>query len=136
MRASQTKQENQKPMKLTNNFHLSEFDSKDGSPMPEEVKANVIRLAAALQVVRDSIKVPIIINSGYRSPAHNEAVGGAPRSTHITGMGADIRARGMSPGHLFDRIEQLIKENKIPKGGLKAYRTWVHYDIRGINARW
>ena len=123
-------------MQLTNNFNLGEFNSKDGSPMPEEVQTNVIRLANALQVIRDSINLPIVINSGYRSPAHNEAVGGAPRSTHITAMGADIRALGMAPTNLAGRIEQLIKEGEIPKGGLKAYLSWVHYDIRGVNARW
>lgn len=123
-------------MRLTKNFMLSEFDSKDGSPMPEEVKENVIRLADALQVIRDHIGRPIVINSGYRSPAHNEAVGGAINSTHLTGIGGDIRVQGMAPVRLADEIEELIKAGKIPSGGLKAYTTWVHYDIRGTNARW
>ena len=38
---------------------------------------------------------PIIINSGYRSPAVNKAVGGAPTSNHLTGCAVDIRVAGL-----------------------------------------
>ena len=43
---------------------------------------------------------PIVINSGYRSPAVNKAVGGVATSNHLTGCAADIRVTGM---------EQLIR---------------------------
>ena len=38
---------------------------------------------------------PLIINSGYRSPAVNKAVGGAPTSNHLTGCAVDIRVAGL-----------------------------------------
>ena len=38
---------------------------------------------------------PIVINSGYRSPAVNKAVGGAPTSNHLTGCAVDIRVAGL-----------------------------------------
>jgi len=38
---------------------------------------------------------PLIVNSGYRSPAVNKAVGGAPTSKHLTGCAADIRVSGL-----------------------------------------
>ena len=42
----------------------------------------------------------VIINSGYRSPAVNKAVGGVPSSNHLTGCAVDIHVIG---------IEQLIR---------------------------
>ena len=38
---------------------------------------------------------PIIINSGFRSPEVNKAVGGVPTSNHLTGCAVDIRCIGM-----------------------------------------
>ena len=40
-------------MKLTRNFSLNEFNSKDGAEMPAEVLKNVIELASDLQKIRD-----------------------------------------------------------------------------------
>lgn len=123
-------------MRLTPNFTLAEFQSRDGAPMPADVQANIIRLANALQIIRNELNVPITITSGYRSPEHNRAVRGASNSTHIRGLGADFQARGIAPVAVAAVIERLISEGKIPQGGLKAYSTWVHYDIRGTRARW
>lgn len=122
-------------MKLTANFNLEEFRSKDGAAFPITVVDNIKKLAAALQAIRDEINIPIRITSGYRSPEHNRSIGGATNSTHLRGLGADI-ASSMPPAKLAAVIEKMIAEGKIPAGGLKAYSGWVHYDIRGTNARW
>ena len=123
-------------MRLSQNFMLSEFDSKDGSVMPEDVKENIIKLSNALQVIRDEVQQPISITSGYRSPEHNKRVGGAVRSTHVRGLGADFKVTNMTPVEVVEVIERLISEGKIPDGGLKAYSTWIHFDVRGVRARW
>ena len=123
-------------MKITANFKLSEFNSKDGSKMPNKVKPNVFKLAFNLQRLRNVLKAPITINSGYRSPRHNKAVGGATKSQHLTGKAADIVVKGFDPIEVKETIEQLIKDGKMLQGGLKAYSTFVHYDVRGHKARW
>lgn len=121
---------------MTANFNITEFRCKSGAPMPSVVHSNIKRLATALQTIRDEVNRPITITSGYRSPAHNRAVGGAPNSTHLVGTGADFRVSGMTPEAVVVIIERLISERRIPEGGLKAYANWIHYDIRGFRARW
>lgn len=123
-------------MKLTENFSLPEFASKDGAFFPDEVKANLEKLAKNLQVLRDHLGKPIIINSGYRSASHNEKIGGASNSYHVKGMAADILIVGLSPRMIHGQIQMLIDAGKMDQGGLGLYDTFVHYDIRGHFARW
>ena len=123
-------------MRLTKNFTKSEFDSKCGRSMPIEVLKNIAQLAFNLQVLRDSLNVPIRVNSGYRSPEHNEAIKGAKNSFHVKGMAVDISSSQASPKLLHDELLRLMNQGKIIKGGLKQYNTFVHYDIRGRYATW
>jgi uncharacterized protein YcbK (DUF882 family) len=123
-------------MKLTNNFSKSEFDSKDNSPMPDDVLENVKVIAEQLQVLRDVLNIPITINSAYRSPAHNKKIGGVKDSQHITGKAVDIVAKGITTNYLAFKIKELISKGKMLEGGIGVYDTFVHYDIRGTKARW
>lgn len=122
---------------LTNNFSKSEFDSKDGSTMPADVLKNIQELAKNLQVLRDFLGKKITINSGYRSPKYNATIKNAsPNSQHILGKAADIVIQGVSPKKVAQTIENLIKEGKMKQGGIGIYKTFTHYDIRGVKARW
>jgi uncharacterized protein YcbK (DUF882 family) len=123
-------------MQLTNNFSKSEFESKDGASMPIDVQRNIQELAANLQALRDEVDRPITVTSGYRSPSHNEAIGGAKHSFHVAGMAADIKVAGMKPQDVRRVILRLIDEGKMKQGGIGVYSSWVHYDIRGTEARW
>jgi uncharacterized protein YcbK (DUF882 family) len=123
-------------MKLTENFTLAEFQSKDGADFPPQVIENISKLAQALQIIRNTFKAKIIINSGYRSPEHNRKIGGAQNSQHVRGTAADFNVSGKKPDEVAAVIETLIKHGKIPEGGLKAYNNFVHYDVRGVRARW
>ena len=121
---------------LTANFKLSEFACKDGTAVPASLLDNVKALAANLQVLRDTIKKPIGINSAYRTLSHNKAVGGATKSQHLLATAADIVVKGMKPTKVKAQIEALIDAGKMKQGGIGLYRTFVHYDIRGARARW
>lgn len=123
-------------MKITKNFSLREFRCKDGTDVPEEYMDNVRLLCENLQVLRDQIGKPIRIISGYRSKKYNTRIGGARRSQHMTAKAADIKISGMSPDEVCELIKRLIREGKMMKGGVGLYRTFVHYDVRGRNARW
>lgn len=132
-------------MKLSKNFSLSEFESKDGQPMPPEIFKNVALLARNLQILRDFIGQPIKINSGYRSPAHNKKIGGAHKivngqrietSQHVKGKAADIVVKGHKPELVAEIVMELIKNGRMTQGGVGVYNSFLHYDIRGTAARW
>ena len=122
-------------MKLTNNFNLSEFNTHNFA-LNETVLRNIQALANNLQVLRDEVKKPIKITSGYRSPEHNAKVGGVKSSRHITGEAADFKIAGMTPKQVAAVIEKLIAAGKMEEGGIGIYSTWVHYDHRNTKARW
>jgi len=75
-----------------NYFQLREFDCKCGCG-----KNNIDpKLVMMLNIVREHCGeppgMPLVINSGCRCKVHNEAVGGTPLSSHLTGHAVDIRA--------------------------------------------
>ena len=120
-------------IQLTNNFNKIEFESKDGSEMPNWVLVNIKELAKDLQVIRDYIKTPIHINSAYRSPSHNNSVGGKTNSYHIKGMAADITVKGYTPRKLYSVVRKLRKQGKIGVNGIGLYNGFLHVDIREQN---
>ena len=122
---------------MTENFKKSEFDCKCGCEMPEDVLANVTKLANQLQYVRDNVAMPITINSGYRCQAHNKSVGGSENSQHLLGKAADIVINGLDPVlDTYDYLDDLMRTGEILQGGLGMYKSFTHYDIRKTKARW
>ena len=123
---------------LSEHFAWADFASKDGAHFPAEVAAAIRdELVPALEDLRAHVGKPLIISSGYRSPAHNAVVGGAIRSQHLTGRAADIRLpAGWTTDRLADAIEALIAVGVLPEGGVGRYNTFVHFDVRGTRARW
>ena len=122
--------------RLTPNFKLSEFRQRDGTPVPARYRDNVRRLARNLQVLRSDLGRAVRVTSGYRSPAYNRRIKGAPKSQHLFAKAADIRVSGMKPAQVYCAIERLISTGTMRQGGLGIYRKHVHYDIRGKRARW
>ena len=123
-------------MKLTKNFNSEEFACKDGSQVPTAYLPNLQKLANNLQVLRDHVGKPILINSGYRTAKYNKSVGGATDSQHKTASAGDIRIAGMTPKEVYTTILNLISEGKMHNGGLGLYNSFVHYDIRKTVSRW
>lgn len=75
--------------KISDHFTLGEFASKDGADL---VKYST-DLLALLEELRRFGGFTIEINSGYRTAAHNRAVGGASNSQHVKGAAADITVK-------------------------------------------
>jgi uncharacterized protein YcbK (DUF882 family) len=117
-------------------FNISEFHSNDGVEVPEKYYGNLQKLMTNLDVLREYLGSAIFINSGYRSPAHNKKVGGVSNSQHLYAIAADMRSLTKTPKEIKAAIETLIAQGKMSKGGVGLYSTFVHYDVRGTNARW
>jgi len=124
-------------MNLTKNFNSEEFDCTDGTRVPSKFYKNLIELAKNLQALRDFLNEPVLITgSGYRTPIHNDKVGGAKDSQHLTASAADINVKSKTPYQLAKTIEGLITKGIMKQGGIGIYKGFVHYDIRGTKARW
>lgn len=113
----------------TANFKLSEMDCKDGTPVPSGFYLNVLTLFQNLQIIRDTLGVPILINSGYRTQSHNKKIGGVNDSLHLQAAAADIVAVGIPASVVQQTIEKLIAEKRIHAGGLGYYKNFTHYDL-------
>lgn len=123
-------------VQLTKNFYLDEFQCKDLSDIPLEVFDNILELADNMQVIRDILKRPITVNSGYRSPEYNDKIGGKKGSKHKLGQACDFTVKGLMPNEVAKAVKMLITEMLISQGGVGMYDTFTHYDIRGTKARW
>lgn len=134
-------------MNLTKNFELNDFlvnrwatpaeQKRIFESVTDEVRKNIKELAENLQVLSDSLGNPdITINIGFRPEWWELARRRSGKSKHVLGMAADIVIAGMTPFDVAEKIKALIKAGKMKAGGLKAYATFTHYDIRGVNARW
>lgn len=91
-------------MRLSPSFTLDEMirsstASRRGiDNMPPPVIIERLRLLCehVLEPVRSHWKRPVIVTSGYRSPALNSAIGGSGTSQHSQGEAADFTVHGTS----------------------------------------
>ena len=132
-------------MNLSEHFKLEELcKTKTGiENVPNEAQVeNLKRLCRWLEQLRRRWNNlygegddPIIINSGFRSPEVNKAVGGVPTSNHLTGCAVDIRCIGMEQALRYAAIlldisdlnhedyDELLIEQK-------RNVIWIHFAVR------
>jgi zinc D-Ala-D-Ala carboxypeptidase len=133
-------------MNLSENFSLHEMCKSetalrmgfDNTP-DDEATENLRALCEnVLQKVRDHYGKGVKVNSAYRSPESNAAVGGSKTSDHCKGMAADIEIPGVANADLaqwiMDNLDytQLILEfytPGIPDSG------WVHVSYDPANLK-
>lgn len=113
-------------IKISEHFKLSEFQSGDS----QEVKIDSEQIEK-LEKLRERIGQPIKINSGYRTPEHNEAVGGSYKSQHMKGIAVDI---SLPAGMTVDELAAIAEA--VGFYGIGKYYTFVHLGVRGYHARW
>ena len=103
---------------------LSVFDSPDLPGSGACMDTGFIRMLQALEM-RSGYPVFAHINSGARSPAHNQKVGGASRSSHLIPVcrAADIHAPGRQLQQHLARAAVDVGFRRIGIG-----RSFIHLD--------
>ena len=127
-------------MKLSPHFTLGELTktkhvTPDGNIPSRVVVENLKRLCSWLEELRLRYNEPIIINSGYRSPAVNKLAGGAANSNHLSGCAVDIRCAGTEQMiryaaillDIADGTKQDYDELLIEQHGSVC---WLHFAVR------
>ena len=121
--------------KLAPDFKVRELRCRDGTDTVMVDEA----LTVVLQCIREHFGRAVTITSGYRTAAHNAAVGGAKSSQHLLGRAADIRVQGVSVEDVAAYAERLMPDwGGVGRYPVKAGRAtgWVHVDTRADKARW
>ena len=128
-------------IQFTTNFSLMEllltanrkFDNEQYNP-PAEIIENLRALCYnVLQPLRDALGTPVNLNSGYRCPSLNRAIGGAKNSQHMTGQAADIVDFTNGNAYLFRKIKELNLpfDQMIDEFGFR----WVHVSYDPLRNR-
>jgi uncharacterized protein YcbK (DUF882 family) len=118
-------------MNLSPHFTLDELTHTDhreidNTPTQDEI-SNLQQLANFLEEVKTVLGgKPIMISSGFRCKALNDAVGSKDSSQHRTGFAADFRVPGMTPDEVVRAViasgigyDQIIRE----------FDRWTHISV-------
>lgn len=121
--------------RLSDNFTLEEFTRSEtaerlginNTPGEKELAALRVLVTRTLQPLREALGVTIHVNSGYRCPELNKAVGGVPTSQHQKGEAADLSIDGKASD-----ILEALENNNIPFDQAILYRkqNFLHVSLK------
>lgn len=119
-------------LQLSPHFTLGEFLPNDPSYRYARLSPRLVELLETLRAELGG--KPLVVTSGYRPPAYNQAVGGVPNSAHVDGLAADVYSPAVPIDTLWSLADRLVGD----RGGVGYYRGqgFVHVDLRGYRARW
>jgi hypothetical protein len=98
----------------------------------EQFKDSGARLSMLLEKIRHLLgDKPIIVNSGFRNEALNEAVGStAKSSSHLRFEAADVVHSVLSIEEAFDALMKAKKDGELPNlRKVLQEGTWLHIEV-------
>jgi uncharacterized protein YcbK (DUF882 family) len=101
---------------------------------PVELWHRIIATVKVAEVLREHFGATTI-NSAYRSPAYNTAVGGETKSLHMENNALDVRCATGTPPQWAEFLRGKRREGLFT-GGIGTYGAFVHVDTRGANRDW
>ncbi|MFH7244643.1 MAG: D-Ala-D-Ala carboxypeptidase family metallohydrolase [Spirulina sp.] len=114
-------------------LHVNRATGHYRKPANARVVQGILKVARAMEEIRRMYgDRPIRINSWYRDPATNAAVGGARFSRHLSGDAVDFVISGVSCFNVYARLNPWWGN----RGGLASSSVFTHIDVRGYRARW
>lgn len=87
-----------------------------------------LEMIVVVQKIREFLAKTVTVNSGWRCPKHNEAIGGAEFSVHLRGGAADLTWSTAKRDLKSEVFRNIIR--KIP--GIKGIgwgKTFLHIDV-------
>jgi putative chitinase len=128
-------------MKLTEHFSLAEMIVSptakrlglSNTPTPEHIENMRYCCEKILEPVRNHFGKPVQINSSYRAPLVNKAVGGSKTSQHVNGQAIDFEIPGIDNKVVADWIGDNLEFDQVilefyTKGDKNS--GWVHASIK------
>lgn len=90
---------------------------------------NLCCLCDILNEIREKYEAPVVVNSAFRTPAVNNAVGGVPRSLHLQGRAADIRPNYYPSQDYYKNLQALkdvVKTFEDRLSEIIYHQTYIH----------
>lgn len=121
---------------LSPHFSQQEFEKSEraerlciNNTIPQNLMLNASKTALLMEQIRKLLgDKPITINSVYRSPAINKAVGGAKTSEHLQALACDFICPQFGTPY---EIAKAIEASNIEYGQLIYEGSWVHISVQG-----
>ena len=130
-------------MKLTDHFTLVEFTRSDeaqrlnlDNTLPPQLQNKALETAQMMERIKGHLSglarqnVPILVSSGYRSPALNLAIGGSANSDHMRMMAIDFKAPAFgTPKQICQALAPVVAALQIGQMILE-FGSWVHVSLQ------
>jgi zinc D-Ala-D-Ala carboxypeptidase len=117
-------------MKISKSFNLEDFTVSQTAIRKNIDNTPTPKIVSSIKELCDKVLEPLIdkgfkftINSGYRSPALNKAIGGAKNSQHVLGQAADLKPIGLTVEQFYQSI---IKSGVQFDQIIQEFDSWVH----------